>query len=63
VLAIGQQTDPEKSADIGEIADFVTVAVNYDQASKLIQAIQTSRIYLALLTDSSLIGAQVETTQ
>ena len=63
VLAIGQQIDPEKPADSGEIADFVTVAVNYDQASKLIQAIQTSRIYLALLTDSSLIGAQVETTQ
>jgi pilus assembly protein CpaB len=61
VLAIGQQIDPDKSMDVGEIADFVTVAVNYDQASQLIQAIQNSRIYLALLTDSSLVGAQVET--
>lgn len=63
VLAIGQQIDPDKSMDVGEIADFVTVAVNYDQASQLIQAIQNSRIYLALLTDSSLVGAQVETGQ
>lgn len=61
VLAIGQQIDPDKSMDVGEIADFVTVAVNYDQASQLIQAIQNSRIYLALLTDSSLVGAQLET--
>lgn len=60
VLAIGQQVDPNESAETGEVANFVTVAVNYDQASQLVQAIQNSRIYLALLTDSSLVGAQMK---
>lgn len=58
ILAIGQQIDPNESAKADEIANFVTVAVNYDQASQLIQAIQNTRIYLALLNDSSLIGSQ-----
>lgn len=58
VLAVGQQVDPNQSASVEEVANFITLAVDYDQASRLVQSLQSAKLYLALLNDSSLVGSQ-----
>lgn len=60
VLAVGQQTDLSQSVPTDEIANFITLSVPYDSAGKLVDAFQNSKLHLALLSDSSLLGLKTE---
>lgn len=57
VLAVGEEVAATTATAQTDIANFITLAVPYDQASKLIQATEGSVLYLALLNDSSLVGS------
>lgn len=56
VLAVGQQSNLSQTASADEIANFITLAVPFDNASRLVAAYQNAKLHLALLNDSSLIG-------
>lgn len=56
VLAVGQQSNISQTASADEIANFITLALPFDNASKLVAAYQNTKLHLVLLNDSSLIG-------
>jgi Flp pilus assembly protein CpaB len=58
VLAVGTETKVTAQAVDEDISDFITLAIRFDEASKLINATKVSSLYLALLNESSLIGSQ-----
>lgn len=58
VLAVGDQTKISDQSNEEEISNYLTFAVPFDEADKLIKASQDSKIYLALLNESSFVGAK-----
>ena len=58
VLAVGTQTSFKDQSSTEEISNYLTFAVPFDDADKLIKASQDSKIYLALLNESSFVGAR-----
>lgn len=59
VLAVGTQTSIKESSSEEEISNYLTFAVQFDEADKLIKASQDSKLYLALLNESSFVGAKI----
>lgn len=52
ILAVGNQSNPDGESSSADIANFITVAVKFDEADKLIQASQFSKLQLALLNST-----------
>ena len=58
VLAVGTQIAVNDPASVGDVANFITLAVPFDRAPQLVDSIEGGKLYLALLNNSSAIRAQ-----